>query len=219
MNSLMLDLHVTDPCLLVAKKRSRHSCVGCCDRFLFWEGVSMTNEQMVQCAIEEGFSSAAIVDTSEIIFDPSFRPYCAENLCGQYGANYSCPPDCGSPEEMKQKILKYKKAVVLQTVWSISDYSDIPAIKHAKGEHNAAELRLVKRLREAGHDGIIVGASGCALCSPCAIQQGEPCRFPQLQYSCMSAYCIFVRKLAESCKMDYDCGEGKLAFFGMYAFE
>ena len=108
---------------------------------------------------------------------------------------------------------------VLQTVWNISDYSDTPAIKHAKGEHNAAELRLVKRLCEAGHDGIIVGASGCALCSPCAIQQGEPCRFPKLQYSCMSAYCIFVRKLAESCVMDYDCGEGKLAFFGMYVFE
>ena len=179
----------------------------------------MTNEQIIQCALEEGFVSAAIVDTANIVFDPSFRPYCAENLCGQYGANYSCPPDCGSPEEMKVKILKYKKAVVLQTIWNISDYSDTPAIKHAKGEHNAAELRLVKRLRDAGHDGIIVGASGCALCSPCAIQRGEPCRFPELQYSCMSAYCIFVRKLAESCGMDYDCGEGKLAFFGMYVFE
>ena len=67
----------------------------------------MTNEQIIQCAIEEGFVSAAIVDTSEIVFDPVFRPYCAENLCGQYGANYSCPPDCGSPEEMKQKILRY----------------------------------------------------------------------------------------------------------------
>ena len=46
----------------------------------------MINEQIIQCAIEEGFSSAAIVDTSEIVFDPGFRPYCEENLCGQIAA-------------------------------------------------------------------------------------------------------------------------------------
>ena len=62
----------------------------------------MTAEQMVQYAYEEGFSAAAVVDTADIVFDPSFRPYCEENLCGQYGANYSCPPDCGTPEEMNE---------------------------------------------------------------------------------------------------------------------
>ena len=52
----------------------------------------MTEAEMIQCAIDEGFAAAAIVDTAQIVFDPSFRPYCEENLCGQYGANYSCPP-------------------------------------------------------------------------------------------------------------------------------
>ena len=37
--------------------------------------------------------------------------------------------------------------------------------------------------------------------------------------SCMSAYCIFVRRLAEQCGMEYDCGPGLLAFFGMYVFD
>lgn len=35
----------------------------------------MTAEQMVQYAYEEGFSAAAVVDTADIVFDPSFRPY------------------------------------------------------------------------------------------------------------------------------------------------
>ena len=39
------------------------------------------------------------------------------------------------------------------------------------------------------------------------------------RYSCMSAYCIFVQKLAEHCGIDYDCGSGLLAFFGMYVFD
>ncbi len=179
----------------------------------------MNHEQIINWAVEEGFSAASIIPTSEIIFDPSFRPYCEENICGQYGVNYACPPDCGSPEEMKARILAHKYALVLQTIWEISDYSDMPAIKQAKGSHNTAQIRLVKKLRSKGCQGQIVGVSGCSLCSPCAITKGEPCRFPDYQFSCMSAYCIFVKKLADACGMEYDCGEGLLAFFGMYAFD
>lgn len=179
----------------------------------------MTFETMIQYAFDEGFAVAAVVDTEDIVFDPAFRPYCEENLCGQYGVNYSCPPSCGTPEDMKQKILAHKKALLLQTIWEISDYSDMPAIREAKAAHNAAELRLVKRLRAEGCSGFPVGASGCALCTPCSLSKGEPCKFPEYQYSCMSAYCIFVKKLADTCGMDYDCGDGLLAFFGMYVFD
>ena len=179
----------------------------------------MTDSEIIRLATAEGFAAAAIVDTRQIVFDPAFRPYCEENRCGQYGANYSCPPDCGTPEEMKQRILAHRKALVLQTVWEIADYSDAPAIKAAKQGHNAAELRLVKAMRQAGYDGLTVGASGCALCTPCAQVQGLPCKFPELKYSCMSAYCVFVKKLADACGMEYDCGEGLLGLFGMYVFD
>lgn len=179
----------------------------------------MTEEGMLELAYQEGFAAAAIVQTDRIVFDAMFRPFCEENLCGQYGVNYACPPDCGSVEQMKARILAHKKALVLQTTWQVENYSDAPVIKAAKKEHNAAQLRLIRKLRAQGHDGVIVGASGCALCSPCARASSEPCKFPSLKYSCMSAYCVFVRKLAEECGMEYDCGEGLLGLFGMYAFD
>ncbi len=179
----------------------------------------MNAEEMIACAVSEGFSAAAVVDTGSIVFDPVFRTYCAENLCGQYGVNYACPPDCGTPEEMKSRILAHRRALVLQSIWQIDDYSDDVAIKQAKAAHNAAQLRLVKRLRAGGCDGLIVGVSGCSLCSPCALTKKEPCKHPEFQFSCMSAYCIFVKKLADACGMEYDCGDGLLAFFGMYAFD
>lgn len=179
----------------------------------------MTDAQIVHLAEDSGFASAAIVDTSRIIFDPSFRPCCEENLCGQYGANYTCPPDCGTPEAMKQKILAHKKVLVLQTIWEISDYTDTAAIKQAKGGHNRASLALMKQLREAGHPGFLVGASGCSLCTPCRRKLGQPCAFPEQAYSCMSAYCIFVKKLADECGMEYLSGDGLLAFFGMFVFD
>lgn len=179
----------------------------------------MEQEMIISMAVAEGFANAAVVDTSEIVFDPQFRTYCAENLCGQYSVNYSCPPDCGSPEQMRQKIQSHKKALVLQTIWQIDDLTNSAALRQAKLGHNSATIRLVKQLREKGVDGLIVGASGCALCSPCAKGEGKPCRFPEYQYSCMSAYCVFVKKLADRCGMEYDCGPGLLAFFGMYVFD
>lgn len=179
----------------------------------------MTEKQLVDLAVEEGFAAAAVIDTQKIPFDPMFRPFCEENLCGQYGVNHSCPPDCGSPEQMKAKLLAKKRALVLQTIWQIEDLGDQAAIKAAKAAHNAAEIRLVKGLRSQGVDGVIVGASGCALCKPCRKAQGLPCAFPEFQYSCMSAYCIFVKKLADQCGLEYDFGEGLLAFFGMYAVD
>lgn len=179
----------------------------------------MKDQEIISLAIDAGFANAAIITTTEIVFDPAFRPYCQENLCGQYGVNYACPPDCGSPEEMKQRLLHYKKALVLQTLHQVQDFGDQPAIKSAKKSHNTAEIQLVKALRKEGHNGIIVGASGCTLCSPCALVSGESCRFPEYKYSCMSAYCVFVKKLADACNMEYDCGEGLLSLFGMYVFD
>ena len=84
----------------------------------------MTDEMLIKSAIEEGFANAAVIRTDEIVFDESFRPYCAENLCGKYGVNYSCPPDCGTPEEMKKRVLEHKHALVLQSIWPISNYKD-----------------------------------------------------------------------------------------------
>lgn len=179
----------------------------------------MTDKQLIDLAHQEGFADAALVSTQDIVFDPSFRPYCEENLCGQFGVNYTCPPDCGTVEQMRARVLACPRALVLQSIWEISDYSDAPAIRKAKRAHNDAQLRLAKALRGQGHPGFLVGASGCALCSPCNKAKGLPCAFPELRFSCMSAYCIFVRELTERCGMEYDCGEGLLAFFGMYVME
>ena len=112
------------------------------------------------------------------------------------------------------------KSIILGAIGLLlGNRADSKAIKAAKKEHNAATLRLLGRLRRADVPGFPVGASGCALCETCAIVEHEPCRYPDLYYSCMSAYCIFVRRLAEQCGMEYDCGPGLLAFFGMYVFD
>ena len=179
----------------------------------------MENTYMEACALSEGFAAARVVETEKIVFDPRFRPYCEENICGQYGVNYTCPPICGSPEFMKQKILQHKKTLVLESICPVKDYYDTPAIRAGKTRHNQGTLKLLKKFRAEGCPGFMVGASGCSLCSPCRLGMGEDCVFPDLKYSCMSAYCIYVKDLAEKCGMDYTPGAGKISFFGMYVFD
>lgn len=178
----------------------------------------MTHAEIIQAALDEGFVSAAIIPMDKVVFDPSFRPYCEENLCGHYGANYSCPPDCGTPAEMENRLKSYTHALVLQTKWEISDYRDVQAIKAAKQSHNQGMLRVIEQLNLNGISGAMAGASSCTLCERCAILDSEPCRDPERQFSCLSAYCIYVKKLAEACNMEYACADGRLAFFGLYAF-
>ena len=57
----------------------------------------MNNDAITRLCQNEIFSAVALITMDEVVFEPSFRPYCEQNLCGKYGANYSCPPDCGTP--------------------------------------------------------------------------------------------------------------------------
>lgn len=179
----------------------------------------MTHDQIIDIAIQEGFSGASVIDTSAIVFDPSFRSYCEENLCGQYGVNHACPPHCGAPEDMKQEILKHKNALVMQTVWNIPDYRDHASVESAKMRHKDTSNRVIERLEQHGIRGLLVGVSFCSLCTPCTINEGKPCKFPERRYSCISAYCIYVKDLAEKCNMAYDCEGVSLPLFSMFVFD
>ena len=176
-------------------------------------------QDYVQLAKDFGFTDAALLPVADLVVVPAYRCFCEENLCGWYGANYSCPPDCGTPEEMRRWVQKHKYALVLRTVWDINDFKDSSLIKSAKQKHNGYTMSVIEQMESQGYKGFMVGASGCALCNPCTITRGEPCKFPNKRYSCMSAYCIYVKDLAEKCGMIYDYKEGALPFFSMYVYD
>lgn len=161
---------------------------------------------------------AAWVNVSQILINPQFRVYCEENRCGQYGANYACPPDCGSPEEMAQRVLSFNSCLVVKSQWDIESYQDREAILTAKRRHNEAMLSLCDKLRREGTSCLMCGASQCLLCDTCARTRMEPCRDPARRYSCLSAYCIDVARLAEAAGMDFSWSDKKLSLYGLIAF-
>lgn len=176
----------------------------------------MTEEKMRQMALEKGFTHAEFMDVKDFVFDAKLRKYCVENLCGNYGKNDSCPPKCGTPEEMEEKTKKYSRALVLETVNQVNNIYDDGEIKRVRKAHNDISREYIEKMRAEGTEGLAMMAGPCAACERCAGEDGKPCRFPEKLASCLSAYCVNVAKLAESCGMPYWCGENKVAFFSVY---
>lgn len=177
----------------------------------------MTDHELLELAQAEGFI-AAMTAPDQIPIDAHFRIYCEENRCGRYNANYSCPPDCGSVEDLHQKILAEDKIMVIQTLWDINGYDDTETILHAKKTHNAASLRLIDKIRKSGYSGFCSGYNGCSLCNPCNRVKNLPCAHPELKISCMSAYCVNVGELAKRCGLTFAWSDRRLHLFGMVAF-
>lgn len=175
-------------------------------------------DKILKMGADAGFTCTALISTDQITFNPEFRICCEDNSCGKYGVNYTCPPHCGTTDEMRDRILAHKYAIVLQTMWEIPDTEDGAMIKKCKGKHNSMVRKLIADLDPTYSGGFMIAASGCSLCEECAIVRGEPCLFPDKAASCASAYCIYVEDLAKKCGMEYDCGRGITAFFGLYVF-
>lgn len=179
----------------------------------------MNEKILIEKAARLGFSAAALIDTKQIIFRPEFRICCEDNSCGMYGVNYACPPACGTTDEMKERVLARKHAFFLQSIWEIPDLEDKALLKKDKKKHNAMIRDFIKEIPEENRNGFMIAASGCSICPECSIVKNEPCRFPDLKASCVSAYCIYVQQLADSLNWDYDLGPGLVAYFGMYVFD
>ena len=177
----------------------------------------MQEHEIIKLAEEMGFS-AAYIDTADVVQDPSFRKFCEDNLCGKYNANYSCPPDCGTVEQVQERLKAGKRALVLQSIWEIGSYDNKEGIQKSKKTHNAAILRFTESLRKEGINGFCLGYGGCPLCDPCKRVNNEPCAHPEQKISCMSAYCIDVAKLAEKCGLEFAWIPEKLFLFGMFVF-
>ena len=129
----------------------------------------MQKEEMESLAREAGFTNTAVIPADQLVFDPSLRKYCEDNLCGNYGKNYSCPPECGTPEEMKARTEQYRLAWIFQTI-AEADWKDAAALKAVRDGHNARSRRLIGELRKRGEEGLAMRGL--------RQRRGQPLQFP-----------------------------------------
>lgn len=180
--------------------------------------VRMEEYLIEDMAAEAGFTKAKVIKAEQLVFNADFRRYCEENLCGNYGDNYSCPPDCGSPEQMEARAREYENALVFQTVCEVEDMNSQEELARLKKEHNKRSRAFIRRLKEAGLTGLPMLAGPCDLCRPCRREKGEECAYPEQISSCLSAYCVQADKMAEACDMTYWGNGRQISYFSLFLY-
>lgn len=178
------------------------------------------NMQMIcQMAEEKGFT-AAIIAQSEMVFVPEYRKFCEQNLCGSYNRNYGCPPYCGTPQQMEEKTKVYKHALVLQSTYHGINALDGPETKAMKKVHNQNSLELMRRCttEKLMENPMAIMAGPCSLCASCKMPEGKPCPMEMARFSCLSAYCIDVNKLATAAGMEISWASDQASFYSILMF-
>lgn len=176
----------------------------------------MEKRELVDIVKNTEFEKVAVVEVEQLVFRPEFRVYCEENLCGNYNANYACPPYCGTPEEMEQKVKQYKWAIVFQSLTDVTDVYNEKETKAVKRLHLKKTNGAIQILNSKGVYGHPIMAGPCSQCDVCYQIENKPCPHANTRFSCLSAYCIDASKLADLCNMDYWCGERKVSLFSMF---
>ena len=179
----------------------------------------MDRDRMIELGREAGFAAVEVISTEDLVFNHSFRMFCEQNACGNYGKNYGCPPYCGTPEEMEERVRRYEKAVVFQSDTPVEDIYDDNETKVIKKKHTKMTLEVMEKYGEEGIAGEAVMAGPCNFCEECKMEGGEPCINEKMRFSCLSAYCIDAGQMASTCGMDMVWGGDTVSFFSLFLFQ
>ncbi len=172
-------------------------------------------EQLRKKAFYYGAYEAEFIKVEEIPLDASFRTLCESNACGNYGKNYTCPPDAGDIYDLMKEIKEYQYVMVYQTISLLEDSYDFEGMMEAMDFHNELVQELWNFTDELGMDNVLhLGAGGCHLCEVCGKRQGIPCRNPKRAIRSLEAYGINVSLLASLVDMNYINGQNTVTYFG-----
>ena len=173
-------------------------------------------EKLMQLAKSAGFSHVGSLDTATLELKEEVRQMCA--ACGQYGKRWSCPPGCGSLEELRIKVSGYKAGILVQTTGQLEDAFDGEAMMETEALHKENFACLHKMLRETYPGLLALGAGCCTICRTCAYPD-EPCRIPEQMVSSMEAYGLVVTEVCRANGLAYNYGENTITYTSCFLLD
>jgi predicted metal-binding protein len=168
-------------------------------------------------ARESGFSHIGGLQPLTLQPRKEAREMCAVNKCGAYGANWSCPPACGTLDECAARIKAYTRGLILQTTGRLEDSFDYEGIERLERNHADCVAAFARKIRPLMPGALLLGAGACRRCSPCAYPAG-PCNFPDETFSSMEAFGLMVSDVCRENNIPYYYGPGTLTFVACVLF-
>ena len=173
-------------------------------------------EYLCQKALSLGFSYAVTMDTQKLTAREDVRTMCAQDKCGAYGKNWTCPPYCGTPEECEKKMRSYTHGILVQTVCIMKKTIDSKVYRETEVQHLQQLYKLAEVVKADHPHALCLGSGGCRICEKCAFP--EPCRFPEKACSSMEGYGLFVTQVCKDNTLPYHHGERTVTYTACILF-
>jgi len=146
------------------------------------------------------------------------RKLCVQNLCGEYGTTWGCPPGAGTEEECLQAVGCFSGAAVLIKEFSKIDLKDNDLIERLGSAHQEVCRRFCNELRREGYRAQALTNGGCRYCGECTYPD-DPCRFPDQRVPSMSAYGIMMDKYMGSNNIDFQFRDDGMTLYGLILYK
>jgi predicted metal-binding protein len=167
-------------------------------------------QQWIKIALELGFSEAVQLNVATLRPMQAVRDMCAQDQCRAYGKNWTCPPHCGTLGECGERMARYRRGILLQTVGKMEKTIDTKAFRQTEQRHLEQFHSFCRQVRQQYPNALCLGSGGCRICKTCAYP--EPCRFPEQACSSMEAYGLFVTQVCRDNGMAYYHGEKTVTY-------
>ena len=171
----------------------------------------MTVGELLLLAERRGFSHVGALNIEALEPLDAVREMCAADRCRSYGKNWTCPPACGTLDEVRQRLSTCWSGVLLQSTGTLEDDFDYDTMSVLEREHKARFLALVDELQNAGIALWAMAAGVCTLCESCGCPD-LPCRFPQQAFPSMEANGLLVSQVCEASGLPYYYGPRTLTY-------
>ncbi|NLP47957.1 MAG: DUF2284 domain-containing protein [Clostridiales bacterium] len=172
-------------------------------------------DNLINMALRAGFSKAGELKMDALEFLPQVRDMCAADLCHSYAKNWTCPPACGSLEEIAAKAATYKKGLLVQTIGHTEDDFDWDSIEATSQKHQKTFHIFTAKLKKLYPDILPMGAGACSICPICTYPN-SPCLHPDLAVISMEAYGLVVSSVCEKSGLPYNYGKNTISFTSAY---
>ena len=171
----------------------------------------MEMQELLALAAEVGFEHAGELNVAALEFLPEVREMCAADRCRSYGRCWTCPPGCGTLEDISARAAAYRRGILLQSTGKMEDDFDVETMMDTEARQKARFKDFVSRVREEYPACLPMSSGACTVCPVCTYPDA-PCRFPHLAIPSMEAYGLVVSRVCEGSGLPYYYGPKTITY-------
>lgn len=171
----------------------------------------MTMEELLELAVRTGFTHVGPMKTEDLRFLPEVRDMCAADRCHNYGKCWTCPPHCGTLEEISARASGYQRGILVQSTGEMEDDFDVECMMETEKLQKKRFQDLVQQVRNVFPRCLPMASGACTVCSACACPDA-PCRFPEKAIPSMEAYGLVVSEVCQQSGLPYYYGPKTITY-------